>query len=43
MSEERTNEVVNVVVVMERNTAVCPVFFIPLPEKLNEMNELNEA
>ena len=43
MSEVRTNEVVNVVVVIERNTAVCRVSFIPLPEKLNEMNELSEA
>ena len=25
------------------NTAVCLVIFIPLPEKLNEMNELSEA
>ena len=43
MSEERTNEVVNVVVVIERNTAVCLVSFIPLPKKLNEMKELSEA
>ena len=43
MSEVRTNEVVNVVVVIERNTAVCLVSFKPLPEKLNEMNELSEA
>ena len=43
MSEERTNEVVNVVVVIERNTAVYLVMLIPLPEKLNEMNELSEA
>ena len=43
MSEARTNEVVNVVVVIERNTAVCLVSFKPLPEKLNEMNELSEA
>ena len=43
MSEVRTNEVVNVVEVMERNTAVCLVSFISLPEKLNEMNELSEA
>ena len=43
MSEVRTNEVVNVAVVIERNTAVCLVTFIPLPEKLNEMNEMSEA
>ena len=43
MSEVRTNEVVNVVEVMERNTAVCLVSFKPWPEKLNEMNELSEA
>ena len=43
MSEARTNEVVNGVVVMERNTAVCLAIFIRLPEKLNEMNELNTA
>ena len=43
MSEERTNEVVNVVRVIERNTAVCLVSFKPLSEKLNEMNELSEA
>jgi hypothetical protein len=35
--------VVNVVEVMERNTAVCLVSFIRLPEKLIEMNELSEA
>ena len=43
MSEVRTNEVVNVVVVMEQNTAVCLVSFIRLPEKLHEMNELSEV
>ena len=43
MSEARTNEVVNVVVVMERNTAVRLVRFMCLLEKLNEMNELNAA
>ena len=34
---------VNVVVVIERNNAVCLVMFIPLQKKLNEMNELSEA
>ena len=34
MSEARTNEVVNVVVVIERNTAVCLVSFVPLPKKV---------
>jgi hypothetical protein len=43
MSEERTNEVVNVVAVMERNTAVGLVSSIPWLEKLIEMNELSEA
>ena len=43
MSEVRTNEVVNEVVVIERNTAVCLVSFMPWQEKLNEMNELSEA
>ena len=43
MSEERANEVVNVVVVIERNTAVCLVNFKPFPEKRIEMNELSEA
>ena len=43
MSEARTNEVVNVVEEIERNTAVCLVSFIRLPKKLNEMNELSEA
>jgi hypothetical protein len=43
MSEERANEVVNVVEVMERNTAVCLVSFKRLPEKRIEMNELSEA
>jgi hypothetical protein len=43
MSEERANEVVNVVVVIERNTAVCLVNFITWLGKLNEMNELSEA
>ena len=43
MSEERTNEVVNVVVVMERNTAVCLESFKRLPEKRIEMNELSKA
>ena len=43
MSEARTNEVVNVVEEIERNTAVCLVSFISWPKKLNEMNELSEA
>ena len=43
MSEVRTNEVVNVVEVVERNTAVCLVRFIRFPEKRIKMNELSEA
>ena len=43
MSEVRTNEVVNVVQVIERNTAACLVRFKRLPEKLKEMNEVSEA
>ena len=43
MSEARTNEVVNVVEVIERNTAVAWRFFYPGQKKLNEMNELSEA
>ena len=43
MSEVRTNEVVNVMVVIKRNTAVCVVSIKRLPEKRIEMNELSEA
>ena len=43
MSEVRTNEVVNVVEVIEQNTAVCSMSFIRLLEKQNDMNDLSEA